>query len=172
MLSKPHVVERIFDLAGYRAEVDLGAQRVLETSCGHGAFLVFAEDRVMTSERAHGRPVSELEETIAAFDVDESHVLSPRDAVCAVLERHLEETIVVASLAARWVGYVDFLLTPIQGAFDFVVGNMPYICVEQIALEIQYEYRRRYFRIFDIADLYVAFIESGVSLFSVRGDFH
>ena len=38
VLTKPHVVELILDLAGYSARRDLGALRLLEPSCGHGAF--------------------------------------------------------------------------------------------------------------------------------------
>jgi hypothetical protein len=169
VLTKPHVVELILDLAGYGEELDLGTKRLLEPSCGHGAFLVVAVGRLLASARAHGRSLSDLADAIAAFDVDESHVTATRTAVREVLERHGEQPEAAAKLTESWIRCGDFLLTPIPGAFDFVVGNPPYIRVEQIALELQAEYRRRYSTIFDRADLYVAFIERGLSLLSDRG---
>ena len=49
VLTKPHIVELILDLAGYRPEQDLGGQRLLEPSCGHAAFVVPAVMRLIES---------------------------------------------------------------------------------------------------------------------------
>ena len=62
-----------------------------------------------------------------------------------------------------------FLLANLPSYFDFVVGNPPYIRIEQIAPELQREYRRRYSSLFDRADLYVAFIERSLDLLGDEG---
>ena len=43
VLTKPHIVDLILDLAGYKIGKDLMSTRLLEPSCGHGAFLVLPE---------------------------------------------------------------------------------------------------------------------------------
>ena len=72
-------------------------------------------------------------------------------------------------LAERWIQGGDFLLEPLTQDFDFVVGNPPYIRIEQLSPELQSEYRRRFLTIFDRADLYVAFIERSLRLLAPQG---
>jgi hypothetical protein len=52
VLTKPHMVELILDLAGYSQDRDLARMRLLEPACGHGAFLVPAIRRLMTAAKA------------------------------------------------------------------------------------------------------------------------
>src|SRR5690606_28411081 len=63
------------------------------------------------------------------------------------------------ALAAQWLIYGDFLLVPLEGEFDVVVGNPPYVRQELIPDVLMAEYRARYRTIYDRADLYVPFIE-------------
>jgi adenine-specific DNA-methyltransferase len=64
-----------------------------------------------------------------------------------------------AQLTLAWVRQADFLLTPIRERFDVIIGNPPYVRIEQLNPHLQAMYRRRYETIFDRADLYVPFIE-------------
>ncbi|HET8934838.1 MAG TPA: Eco57I restriction-modification methylase domain-containing protein [Polyangiales bacterium] len=171
VLTKPHVVRLILELAGYVPERDLARLRLLEPSCGHGAFLVQAVERLLASAAQHGRAlgVRELGRAITAFDVDANHVSLARQAVVATLLAHGVDRAVANKLASKWIRVADFLLTPLPAAFDCIVGNPPYVRVEQIAAALQAEYRSRFASIFDRADLYVAFIERGSSLLSARG---
>lgn len=169
VLTKPHVVDLILDLAGYQASNDLMSVRLLEPSCGHGAFLVPAVRRLFQTFRHSDGRLSDLRKAITAFDVDPGHVVRTKQAlikeICSFGYRERE----AASLVDGWVYEGDFLLADLSPDFDVVVGNPPYIRIEQIAPELQSEYRNRYSSLFDRADLYVAFIERSLSLLSKKG---
>lgn len=169
VLTKSHIVELILDLAGYKPTDDLGARRLLEPSCGHGAFLVAAASRLVASARAHGREVGELGNALTAFDIDEAHVDLTRVELVTVLEADHVNRETAERLAQHWVKHGDFLLAPLPDRFDFVVGNPPYVRIEQFSPQLQAEYRKRFRTIFDRADLYVAFIERSLDLLSDTG---
>lgn len=169
VLTKPHVVNLILDLAGYLPDRDLAVASLLEPSCGHGAFVVPAVERLMLSAKRYHRDASQLGEAILAFDIEASHVDLTQEAVVGVLLNHGVKRTAAQALAKKWVICADFLLAPQQRRFGFVVGNPPYIRIEQLSPALQEEYRRRYQSIFDRADLYVAFIEHGLNLLAPAG---
>jgi adenine-specific DNA-methyltransferase len=169
VLTKPHIVSLILDLCGYNSKLPLGRMRILEPSCGEGAFLVQIVDRLLTSAHEHGDKEASLTEAILAFDIDPVHVQRSRDIVESSLVRRRMKHSLAHKLAERWVVCGDFLLDRRPGGFDFVVGNPPYVRIEQIEPALQRAYRHRYATIFDRADLYVAFIENGLSLLNQSG---
>lgn len=169
VLTKPHVVSLILDLAGYTVDRDLTKLSLLEPACGLGAFLVPAVERlVVVAERFHLK-VSDLKAPITAYDIDEDHVAQSRAAVVAVLRRHGVDKRKAQATANRWVVRTDSLLKSHVSRYDAIVGNPPYVRIEQLAPELQAEYRRRYRSLYDRADLYVAFIESALNLLSPDG---
>jgi len=169
VLTKPHVVEMILDLSGYRPEADLAHRSLLEPACGEGAFLVPAARRLLASARAHGTPAASLEDALAAFDIEEAHVRRTREALLAVLREHDVGETLAHRLSERWVARDDFLLARNGRVYDHIVGNPPYVRIEQISPRLQAEYRRRFPTLFDRADLYVAFIERALGLLSPTG---
>ena len=50
-----------------------------------------------------------------------------------------------------------------------IIGNPPYVRIEQLPPPLPAEYRRRYESLYDRADLYVAFIERGLQLVGQSG---
>ena len=169
VLTKPHVVELILDLAGYSQDRDLPRMRLLEPACGQGAFLVPAVERLMNAAKAARVKPGKLANCVRAFDIDEEHVAISRAAVAEMLRLHGAGDADAGGLAQTWVRQGDFLLAPLDRGFDAVVGNPPYIRIEQIAPALQAEYRARYQSLYDRADLYVAFIEHGLDLLGPRG---
>ena len=170
VLTKPHIVELILDLAGYTIDRDLAAMKLLEPSCGTGAFLIPAVRRLIRSMRGHGRKSSELASCLLAFDIDLGHIEQTKRVVEAALNEEGIDNGTVKSLAARWIRHEDYLLAPIEvGSFDAVVGNPPYIRIEQLAPELQAEYRHRYESLYDRADIYVAFIEKSLEMLAPTG---
>ncbi|GMV43811.1 MAG: hypothetical protein AMXMBFR64_55270 [Myxococcales bacterium] len=168
VLTKPHIVDLILDLAGYTVDRDLGALTLLEPACGAGAFLAGAAGRLLESARRHGRAPSELGPCLTAFDVDTGHVEATRRALRGLLLDQGVRGDNADALLARWLHEGDFLLAALP-PFDVVVGNPPYVRIEQLAPSLQAEYRRRYQTLFDRADLYVAFIERGLQLLGEDG---
>lgn len=169
VLTKPHIVELILDLAGYSVERDLPSMRLLDPACGHGAFLLPAIDRLMAVVRADRVKPASLANCIRAFDIDETHVGITRAAVEDRLRAHGVSGSASSQLAETWIRHEDFLLARSPATFDVVVGNPPYVRIEQIASELQAEYRGRYRSLYDRADLYVAFIERGLGLLGPKG---
>ncbi|CAN5178958.1 Eco57I restriction-modification methylase domain-containing protein [soil metagenome] len=169
VLTKPHIVELMLDLAGYTEDRDLAALTFLEPSCGHGAFLGPALSRLVRSARSRKRPLSDLNQAIAAYDISVDHVVHSRGLAATILADEGFRPDEAMYIAERWIQCGDFLLAPIQQEFDVVVGNPPYVRVENLASELQAEYRARFATLFDRADLYIAFIERSLTLLKPEG---
>lgn len=172
VLTKPHVVALILDLAGYTADKDLAAQVLYEPACGRGAFVVPAAARLIAAARRARRDLGDgqaLAGALRAFDVDPQQVHSARRATAELLVREGLARRAAQRLAATWIQQADFLLAPELPAADYVVGNPPYVRIEQLPPPLPAEYRRRYKSLYDRADLYVAFIERGLQLVGQSG---
>jgi hypothetical protein len=169
VLTKPQVVDLILDLAGYDPSRDLSRTSMLEPAVGHGAFLVPAVERLIDSCKRFGRDPRSLSDAFLAFDVDPEHVALARKNVATVLRQAGLSPGDARRLVGSWIVEGDFLLANIERRFDFVTGNPPYIRIEQLAPELQREYRGRYVSLFDRADLYVAFIERSLDLLATEG---
>lgn len=169
VLTKPHVVELILDLAGYRTGEDLMSLKLLEPSCGHGAFLIPAVTRLMDTFRLSDGKLSDLQNAVTAFDIDPEHVNITKRALSKLIASYGHKAKEAEALVDGWIFEGDYLLADLPAHFDVVVGNPPYIRIEQIAPQLQAEYRRRFASLFDRADLYVAFIEKSLSLLNSKG---
>jgi len=172
IFTRREVVDFILDLLGYSADKPLHKMRLLEPSFGGGDFLLPAIDRLLAAWSATppaDRRLSLLADSIRAVEVHRATFDGTRDKVLARLacegfddERALE-------LASSWLVQDDFLLTSLEGSFDFVVGNPPYIRQEMIADVLMAEYRALYRTIYDRADIYIPFIERSLTLLKQGG---
>lgn len=169
VLTKPHIVDLILDLAGYKSDEDLMALRLLEPSCGHGAFLVPAVTRLMEAFRHSDSSLLDLKNTITAFDIDSEHVEKTKNILVELIISYGHNAKDAKKLVDGWVHEGDFLLAALDSTFDVIVGNPPYIRIEQISPELQTVYRKRFTSLYDRADLYVAFIEKSLSLLNAKG---
>jgi hypothetical protein len=172
IFTRREVVDFILDLAGYTEDQPLHAKRLLEPSFGGGDFLLPAIERLLRAWKATGGKKSVLEDLGPAIRAVELHHDTFRDTYIATLEllkREGVEARTAVALTDRWLSRGDFLLTPLEGRFDFVVGNPPYIRQELIPPPLLIEYRRRYQTMYDRADIYVPFLERSLSLLSAQG---
>ena len=169
VLTKPHIVELILDIAGYKVGEDLIAMKLLEPSCGHGAFLLPAVKRLLDTFRLSDGKLSDLKNAITAFDIDSEHVAKTKREIVNLLGTYEIGRKDATKLVDGWIFEGDFLLANLPTHFDVIVGNPPYIRIEQISPQLQLEYRKRYSSLFDRADLYVAFIERSLSLLGAKG---
>ncbi len=168
VLTKPHVVELILDVAGYISERQLCSMRLLEPACGEGVFVVAAVRRLLAATSPKEHTLEKLAPCIVAYDIDERNVECTRAAVVTVLLASGLSSATAGKLAKRWVQRADFLLADIAPV-DVVVGNPPYIRIEELSPLLHREYRARYATLFDRADLYIAFIERGLGLLRENG---
>ncbi|CAM5216521.1 hypothetical protein CDEF62S_00174 [Castellaniella defragrans] len=172
IFTRREVVEFILDLVGYTEDQPLHEFRLLEPSFGEGDFLLPAIDRLLSVWRAGAsgaEPLETLRDCVRAVELHHATFMRTR---AAVIDRLVGAGIgarVAESLADEWLHPGDFLLAPLSGAFDAVVGNPPYVRQEMIPAVLLAEYRSRYTTIYDRADLYVPFIERSLRLLRKDG---
>ncbi|QCU78671.1 SAM-dependent methyltransferase [Citricoccus sp. SGAir0253] len=169
VFTRRWVVETILDLIGYNPDDDLGGKVIVEPSVGSGAFLVSIVKRLLTSAEKHGRPVESLSGALKGYDLQEESVERSREAIRPLLTNVGITGASAEALLAEWVQVADFLLTEDIPAADFVVGNPPYIRLEDIPPEVSAAYRLRWPTMQGRADIYVGFYERALSLLNEGG---
>lgn len=172
VFTRREVVDFILDLAGYTPDKTLHEKRLLEPSFGGGDFLLPAVARLLAAWRFHGDGGSvfeALKDAIRAVELHRDTFQSTRHALVEYLTTSGVSGSVADRLADVWLVQGDFLLAPLVGQFDFVVGNPPYVRQELIPEALLREYRARYATIYDRADLYIPFIEHSLRLLAPGG---
>lgn len=172
IFTRPEVVEFILDLTGYTVDQPLHKMRLLEPSFGAGDFLLPVIGRLLSSWRAarpNGSALDELADAIRAVELHRDTFRNTHSSVVELLNQWGIASSSAAALADCWLSQGDFLLAPLKGQFDFVVGNPPYVRQELIPAPLLSEYRNRYRTMFDRADIYVPFIELSLSVLSNDG---
>ncbi|MYA83219.1 MAG: N-6 DNA methylase [Acidimicrobiales bacterium] len=170
VFTRRWVVDLILDLVGYRPEEDLGAATVVEPSCGCGAFLIPIIERLSESCKQHGRILADLGGAIRGFDLLSHNAEHTRKAAVAKLLELGASLSDAEGLAERWVTAGDFLLSDHRDLVaDFVVGNPPYVRLEQIPDEVSDAYRSACSTMRGRADLFVGFFEKGLALLRLGG---
>lgn len=163
------VVGLILNEVGFRGKA-AASLRVLEPSCGNGAFLVEMADRLVASCEAAGlaekEVVRRLQTNLVGIDLDSTLLEEAR--------ARLDE------LARTWgLGRVKWDLRHLDTLawakatderFDRVVGNPPYVRIHNLPeatrelLREQYETCRK-----GMTDTYVAFYEAGLGVLAGKG---
>jgi adenine-specific DNA-methyltransferase len=170
VFTRPWVVEVLLDLTGYTADGDLGALHLMDPSCGSGAFLCVAVERMLASASTNGRPLDSLGDAIRAYDVQAGHV-----AVCRTLCRNLlveagASAGVASALVKRWIRCADFLSVAVEDRpADVVIGNPPYIRYDDLPDDVVAEYRRSWPTMRGRGDIYVGFIERSLRMLKAKG---
>lgn len=170
VFTRRWVVDLILDLVGYHPDEDLGSRILIEPSCGTGAFLVPVVERLIASSLAYGRDLRDLGPAIRAFDLLEANAERARKAVAGLLTNGGLTGDEADVLAGEWIVTGDFLLHRHESASaDFVVGNPPYIRLENVSRRTMDAYRRICPTMRGRADIYVGFFERGLDLLRPGG---
>lgn len=160
--TKRWVVELLLDLAGYRSEANLIDSIAVEPSAGDGAFLGPIIERLVESCQRLRRPLSDCKTSLLAYELDEESADKARTLASGILRRHGATNALAENLAARWVRTGDYLFESTRVEADFVIGNPPYIRLEEIPEDTARLYRDAYRTMRGRADLYVAFFEAAL----------
>lgn len=160
--TKPWVVELMLDLAGYCTEANLVDCLVIEPSAGDGAFLVPMVERLVCSCRGQGRPVVDCLGSLIAYELDPESARRARTLVEQALAKLGVGNSECSELANAWVRHGDYLIDGAILKADFVIGNPPYVRMEEIPLGTAALYRSAYRTMKGRADLYVAFFEAAL----------
>lgn len=183
VFTRRWVVEVLLDLTEYTADRDLGALRLVEPSCGSGAFLGPVVERLIASAKGHGRDLCALGDAIRAYDLQSAQVEASR-ALCHDL---LSDAGVAGEAAKKladvWVQRADFLLRadgtlpemrePLAGVddhpADVVIGNPPYIRYDDLPESLAVRYRSDWQTMRGRGDIYVGFFERSLSMLRPGG---
>ncbi len=161
--TKSWVVDLLLDLAGYGDRMNLVDALAVEPAAGEGAFLVAMARRLAASCVRQGRPLSDCESSLIAYELDDASAETARWAVADALLAAGVGMPAASKLAACWIRTGDYLIdAPRLPRADFVIGNPPYVRLEDMPVEVAGLYRETYPTMRGRADLYVGFFEAGL----------
>jgi hypothetical protein len=170
VFTRRWIVELMLDLIGYDANANLASKVIVEPSCGCGAFLLPIVERLVDSCRKHDCALADTAGAIRGFDLLDHNAEVARKAVMVKLLEAGETVDTAEHLSSAWVTTGDFLLTPqLERSADYVVGNPPYIRLEDIPKAISDAYRAECLTMRGRADIYVGFYEKGLGLLRPDG---
>jgi len=160
--TKRWVVELLLELSGYRPETNLVDAKAVEPAAGNGSFLAPMIERLVDSCQRLGRDLLDCENSLVAFELDDRSAARARAAATGILTRCGVSGTVAEWLANSWVRTGDYLFEATNIEADFVIGNPPYVRLEDIPEETAALYRNAYSTMRGRADLYIAFFEAGL----------
>ncbi len=160
--TKGWVVQLLLDLAGYHADLNLVDAVAVEPSAGEGAFLLPMIERLLGSCERFGRNISDCADSLVAFELDEASAERTRTLAAALLVKRGVCPVTAESLSREWVRVADYLLDSIAIKADYVIGNPPYVRLEEIPENTAALYRDSYPTMRGRADLYIAFFEAAL----------
>lgn len=170
VFTRRWVVELILDLSGFTVDRDLGGLVAVEPSCGSGAFLAPMTERLIESCRIHDRPLTDIRSALRAFDLLPVNAELAQKAVAGALVEAGVDDAEAKSIATDCIHCDDFLLTAHgEDRADFVLGNPPYIRLEDVPASRNAAYRRACPTMRGRSDIFVGFIEMGLRILKPDG---
>jgi hypothetical protein len=160
--TKRWVVELLLDLAGYASTANVVDAVAVEPAAGEGAFLALMIERLADSCERLGRPISDCRNSLIAYELDDMSAERARTLAAKILTDRGVKLPTAETLAQAWVRTGDYLFDSMCVEADFVIGNPPYVRLEDIPEETASLYRDAYPTMRGRADLYVAFFEAAL----------
>ena len=162
VFTKRWVVELLLDLSGYHSNKNLVDVLAVEPAAGNGAFLGPMVERLVDSCRNLGRSLSECQNSLIAYELDEKSAARARVVAQNILMNRGVRHPLAKRLAEAWVLNRDYLFDAGARQADFIIGNPPYVRLEDIPEDTASVYRNAYPTMRGRADLYVAFFEAAL----------
>jgi hypothetical protein len=170
IFTRRWVADLVLDLAGYSVEEPLHERVAVEPACGPGAFVAAMAERLVASCARHGVDLAQARGAIVAVDIDPEAVRVSKDRVINTLVHAGVTADTARTLADAWIRQGDFLqIAPRLPVADWVVGNPPYVRIEDVEPQIMRSYRKTWQTMTGRADVYVGFIEAGLGLLRPGG---
>jgi methylase of polypeptide subunit release factors len=170
VFTKPEIVSFMLKTSGITDSILNKETHILEPSCGEGEFVV-----AVAKELCHQLISTNVKPTansfinlIYAFDISSKSIVKAKHNTVKVLQKVFttEEAI---ELVDNWFIHEDFLLFSHQQLYTHVIGNPPYVRIENIPEELLKAYRLKFSTMKQRADLYIAFYEKSLSLLKGKG---
>lgn len=172
VFTKPSVVDFMVSILDFQDNILDKNTRVLEPSCGSGEFVITIVKKLCNELRVlESKPtITELFNKIFAFDISKDNINKAK-CVTSELLNEFYLTAEINQLLENWFHCEDFLLWDTDIDFSHIIGNPPYIRIENVPVELLAEYRFRYETMTQRADIYIAFFEKSIELLRDSGRF-
>ena len=161
--TRPEVVEYMLTAVGLGCIDNIDNIRILEPSCGEGEFVVAIARRLIDSPKKKPT-INQLLGKILAIDIVDTSIQEAKRKLGLLLIENGYSANEIEKLYSDWFKSTDFLLEDINPDFTHVIGNPPYVRVENVPKGLLEEYRRMFSTMTDRADLYIPFYEKSLSL--------
>ena len=170
VFTRPEVVAYMLDGVRHCGKFkSLIGLRVLEPSCGDGAFVLPLIEAWLSETPDFDS--ADADSFMRACDISSGNIEKLRGAVRERLMAAGCTRPRANALLARWLVCGDFLLQEFKERFDIVIGNPPYIRFDDISAAKQKEYRALFSSFTERCDIYVPFFEKSLALLSGKGVF-
>ncbi len=170
VFTRPEVVAYMIHEAMHTGCFEkLSGLRILEPSCGEGAFVLPIID-ILVAENPDWNN-KWLAHFLNAFDISEESISHVKNAVAKKLGDAGCPEGIVNWLLEQWFHCEDYLLHDFDCKFDIIIGNPPYIRFDTIDEEKHQKYKTRFKTFSERCDIYVPFFEYSLSLLSEQGVF-
>ena len=164
VFTREWVVDLILDLVGYTADRDLASLVAVEPACGTGAFLGQMVRRLSASCNRHGRSLADVRGALRAYDLLGRNIAEATSLVRGLLVGDGWPETQADDVASSWLSTGDYLLADHAGGeADFVVGNPPYIRLEDVPDARMRAYREACTTMTGRSDIYVGFFETALA---------
>jgi adenine-specific DNA-methyltransferase len=162
----------VLDQCGYRSDLDLTSLTAVEPAAGSGAFLGPVLERLLSARAtfAPDQPWERLADCVFALDLQSGHAMTCRKLAVQLLLDAGCPPKTAMDLAGRWIRQGDFLLDDL-GALqaDVVIGNPPYIRIEELDTNLLASYRAACSTMSGRADVFIGFYERGLEMLKPGG---
>lgn len=170
VFTHPKVVNFMLNVSGITDNLLEESTRILEPSCGKGDFLIPIVDALVdTIGQCEKKPtVNQLKSKILAYDIVHENIEYTKQIVRQKLTKYYNN-LEIEEILFHWLKKKDFLIDTVRGGFSHIIGNPPYVRIENIPKVLLGEYRKRFRTMSERSDLYIPFFEKSLSLLKTEG---
>jgi len=162
--TKPEIVDLIFQLIGYKENVDLRSVRLLDPSAGEGNFILDAVQILINSSRTFNFDFIAAYKNLHAVEIDHDKVTTLKNNLLALLERnHISPP--DPYIIIHEGDFLEYKCPTV----DIIVGNPPYVRYDNIPENKKELYRYLYSTFRNRSDIYIPFIEHSIKNLSQGG---
>jgi hypothetical protein len=170
VFTHPDVVDFMLSVSGIFDDILEESTRILEPSCGRGNFLIPLVEALLDAIDLCGKKPTprHLKHKILAYDIVYENIEFTKHVLRQKLAKYYNK-IEVEEILFHWFQKGDFLTDTINGNFSHIIGNPPYVRIENIPKVLLQEYRKRFITMNERSDLYIPFFEKSLSLLKTGG---
>ncbi len=167
IFTKPEIVQFMLKTSGISNIILEPETRILEPSCGQGEFVIAIAKvlchKIKKKNIQKVTGATQYKNLVTAYDISADSIVIAKNKTLEILKSVFTEDESIM-LTNQWYKNSDFLLNCQEGLFTHIIGNPPYVRIENIPMELLSVYRKTFSTMIERADLYVAFYEKSLSL--------